>query len=440
MDEIRSEIAGLSPDELVAAAAAMWRLERRAEQCAPPGDWDIWLIMSGRGFGKTRVGAEEVRERVNSGRAKRINLVARTAADARDTMVEGESGILACCKYDAGNIPVYEPSKRQVSWPNGAIAKMFSAEQPDALRGPQCDFWWADELASWQYLDETWSNLMFGARLGEHVQGVVTTTPRPVPLIKQLVEQSRGDKARVVVTRGSTMDNAANLAPNALASLKARYEGTRLGRQELNGEILDDNPGALWQRSDLDKYRVSAHPRLALVCVGVDPAVSSGGEACETGIVVCGRDEQSPPHYYVLDDLSLSGATPDQWGRQAVAAYNKWRADSIVAERNNGGEMVEATIKTVSHNLPVKSVWASRGKRTRAEPVSALSEQGRLHFVGSLAALEDQLCEWDPSPEAKMDSPDRLDAMVWAVSEMLERPEGRRAPGTAPDYDMGALT
>ena len=400
----------------IAQAAALWRHIRRPEQCTPKGAWDIWLILTGRFWGKTRTGAEEVRDRVNTHRSHRIHLVARTAADARDTIVEGESGLMAVCQFDVDNLPVYEPSKRRITWPNGAIAILFSADEPDALRGPQCDFWWADELASWRYLQETWDNLLFGARLGTHVQGMITTTPRPIKLLQELLV-TKG----VMVTRGSSLANSRNVAPNALAALRTRYEGTRVGRQEMSGEILDDNPGALWNRANIEKYRVSSFPRLSYVYVGVDPAASSTEGSDETGIVVAGRDDQRPPHFYVIDDMSVAQATPNAWGKQVVAAYSKHRADLIVPEKNNGGEMVSNTIKVIDPKVPIEPVSASRGKRTRAEPVSALSEQGRLHMVGALPMLEDQLCEWDPT--ITDDSPDRMDAMVWAITKLMEQPE-----------------
>lgn len=412
-------IHALSDTDAIAAIQLTWEAdEARPAQRMPAGEWDIWLILSGRGWGKTRVGSEQVRRWAQTP-GLRIHMVARTAADARDTLVEGESGLLAVCRWDLHNLPMYEPSKRRVSWRNGAQAILFSAEEPDALRGPQCHCWLADEVASWKYLDDTWDMLQFGARLGRHVQGIVTTTPRPIPLIKRLM-----DNPRVRVTRGSTMDNAANLSPTALTALRTRYEGTRLGRQELFGEVLDDNPGALWRRSDLDAYRVTSVPALSIVMVGVDPAISSGEGADDTGIVVCGRDNQTPAHYYVIDDMTVVGATPLQWGAQAVAAYHKHQANRIVAEVNQGGEMVIQTIKQVDGRVPVEAVHASRGKRTRAEPVSALSEQGRLHFVGTLAALEDSCCEWDPAVSS--DSPDRMDAMVWAVTRLMDLPDGNQ--------------
>ena len=391
------------------ALAFSWRHWRRPEQAPPPGDWDIWMILSGRGWGKTRVGSEMIRERANRS-ACRMHMVARTSADARDTMIEGISGISAVCRGDMANLPRYEPSKRRITWPNGSKAILFSAEEPDSLRGPACDFWWADEPASWPRIQETWDNLMFGAREGKHVQGVFTTTPRPIKLIKSLM-----DSAKCVVTRGHTMDNADNLSPSFLAAIRERYEGTRIGRQELAGEILDDNPRALWKRADIERDRLTQAPPLEMIAVGVDPAATANQNSDETGIVVVGRDSQRPPHFYVLDDLSVAMATPDQWGRAVVTAYHRHRANRIVPETNNGGDMIISTIKTVDPMVAIHPVHASRGKYTRAEPVSALSEQGRLHFVGTFPALEDQCCEWEPGSE----SPDRMDAMVWGVTDMM---------------------
>jgi len=266
-------------------------------------------------------------------------------------------------------------------------------------------------MASWKYGQETWDNLMFGARLGELVRGIVTTTPRPIPLIKRLIADGA-----VRVTRGSTFENQENISPSTLAYLRARYAGTRLGRQELEGQVLDDNPRALWRRADIENGRALKAPPLDLVIVGVDPAAGSGENSDETGIVVAGRDGQDPPHFYVLDDATVGQATPDQWGRAAVTAYYRHEANKIVAEVNNGGEMVTATIRQVDRNAPVEAVHASRGKATRAEPVSALYEQGRVHHVGAFPELEDQMAEWEPGAS----SPDRMDALVWAVTALMD--------------------
>lgn len=381
-----------------------WKQCARPKQLPPDGQWTTWLILAGRGWGKTRTGSEAVRKAVHDGR-RRIALVAPTAADGRDVMVEGESGLLSVGPEDER--PNYEPSKRRLTWPSGAIATLYSAEDPDQLRGPQHDYAWCDELASWKR-PETWDMLLFGLRLGSDPRCVVTTTPRPTKQIKDLIADPT-----CRVTRGSTYENRANLAPAFFSQIVRRYEGTRLGRQELLAEILDDNPGALWRRPDIDDHKIATLPgELRRIVVAVDPAVTSNEDSDETGIIVAGVGHDG--RGYVLDDMSLRG-TPHQWGTQAVAAYSKYKADRLVAENNNGGEMVEHTVRTVDPNVSYKGVHASRGKVIRAEPIAALYEQGRVHHVGSFPELEDQLCQWEPG----MASPDRLDALVWALSELM---------------------
>jgi predicted phage terminase large subunit-like protein len=376
----------------------------------PPGDWRVWLLLAGRGFGKTRTGAEFVRARVAAHRARRIALVAPTAADARDVMVEGESGLLAIAPPD--DRPCYEPSQRRLTWPNGAVATTFSADEPDRLRGPQHDFAWCDELAAWRY-PEAWDMLTFGLRLGNDPRAVVTTTPRPNRLIRGLLADPK-----VILTHGRTAENWANLAAAFLDQIVRRYEGTRLGRQELDAEILDDLPGALWQRGIIEAARVSALPALSRVVVAIDPAAASHEHADETGIVVAGRDAAG--HAYVLADASGRYA-PAEWARTAIAAYGAHRADRIVAEVNNGGEMVEATLRMVDPNVPFGAVRASRGKVARAEPAAALYEQGRVHHLGAFPQLEDQMCAFtaDFDRSAAGHSPDRVDALVWALTELM---------------------
>lgn len=404
----------------ILALAYDWKTFRRDKQAEPPGDWLIWLILTGRGWGKNRTGGETIRHWVESGKCKRLVLVARTAGDVRKVMVEGDGGILDISP--PWFMPIYEPAKCQLTWPNGAIALLFGAEKPDALRGPQCDGWWADEIATWQYLDAAWDNIQFGARLGNDVRGIVTTTPRPIKQIKELIENPHCH-----VTRGNTFENAANLAPGAIAILKEKYEGTRIGRQELNAEILEDNPLALWKRGDIEKHRVKEAPDMPMIIVGVDPAVSATEDSAETGIIIAGKDGQNPPHYYILGDRTQNMASPNKWGRAAVEAYKDFSADKIVPEANQGGDMVVNTIRTIDSRVPIKKVHASRGKRTRAEPVASLSEQGRLHHVGCFPELEDQMCEWvPPELEASSDGTsrpkqkacDRMDAAVWAVTEL----------------------
>jgi predicted phage terminase large subunit-like protein len=402
--------------QLADALENSWPAVARPNQLRPPGDWwQIWLLLAGRGFGKTRTLAEWVCEQAASGQASRIALVAATAADARDVLVEGESGILAVappwCR------PIYEPSKRRLTWPNGVIATTFSAEEPDRLRGPQHDAAVCDELASWSH-PETWDMLQFGLRLGRKPRCLIATTPRPTKLLRELLAREGHD---VVVTRGSSYDNKANLAPAFFAQIVKKYEGTRLGRQELNAELLEDTPGALWSQGLIDGTRISAAPELTRIVVAIDPAATSGEDADETGVVVVGQDKDGQG--YVLADCS-GRYTPIEWARIAISAYRTHHADRIVAERNNGGDMVEATLRMVDQNVPVTTVWASRGKVTRAEPISALYEQGRMHHVGTFPQLEDQLTNFtsDFDREAAGYSPDRLDAMVWAATELLVEP------------------
>lgn len=375
----------------------------RPEQQIPPGDWYVWFIRAGRGFGKTRTGAETVREWAKHYRF--VNLIGATADDARDIMVQGESGILAICPN--GERPIYRKSDRQLVWPNGGKSLIFTADEPERLRGKQGEKLWADEVGAWRY-EESWHQAMFGLRLGDKPQAVVTTTPRPTNLIKELLADPR-----TVETQGSTYDNRANLAPDFFTKIITRYEGTRLGRQELDAEILDDVPGALWTLTQLNTLRVLKAPAFRRVVVGVDPAITSSEGADETGIIVCGFGQDGQG--YVLDDLSIR-ASPHGWASAAVTAYYKHKADRIIAEANQGGEMVEHTIKTVDSTVPVKLVHASRGKQTRAEPIASLYEKGQMHHVGTFPKLEDQMANWTPD-QAK--SPDRMDALVWAFTELM---------------------
>jgi phage terminase large subunit-like protein len=385
-----------------------WRFWARPSQLPPEGNWRIWLLLAGRGFGKTRSGAEWVRAQVESGAAGRIALVAPTAADARDVMVEGASGLLAVAP--PGEQPHYEPSKRRLTWRNGAVATLFSADEPERLRGPQFDAAWCDELAAWRY-PAAWDMLMLGLRLGNQPRVVVTTTPKPVRLIRALL-QARD----CVVTRGATRENAENLAPSFLAAITQQYAGTRLGRQELEAELLEDVPGALWSRETIERGRVAAAPSLARIVVAIDPAVSSGERADETGIVVAGLGEDG--HGYVLEDRS-GRYRPHEWAGQAIAAFHAHAADRIVAETNNGGDMVETTLRMVDAAIPYKPVHAASGKIARAEPVAALYEQNRTHHVGAFPALEDQMCAFLGSGALGQSSPDRVDALVWALSELV---------------------
>lgn len=420
-------LASLAPEDRQRALAGFsaaeldrllydWRFWARPSQIAPDGDWLTWLILAGRGFGKTRTGAEWVREQVAAG-CSRVALVAPTAADARDTLVEGESGILAISPpWDR---PIYEPSKRRVTWKSGAIATLFSAEEPERLRGPQHDAAWCDELAAWKAPQETWDMLQFGLRLGVRPRQVVTTTPKPIPTLKAIMAQSG-----TVITRGGTRENAANLAPSFLEKIVGRFQGTRLGRQELEAEILDDVPGALWTRAMVDAAKAGKAPsEFSRVVVAIDPSGTrgAGDDGDSVGIVVAGRTMGGRAH--VIADRSCK-LSPDGWGRRAVEAYQEFKADRIVAERNYGGAMVEHVIRTVDRSVSYKEVVASRGKTVRAEPVAALYEQGKVtHAVGddgrALLDLEDQLCQMTSDGFLGEGSPDRVDALVWALTELM---------------------
>lgn len=402
-----------------------WHTMARPEQLAPLGDWTIWLILAGRGWGKTRTGAEWVNEQVRQGK-RRIALVGATAADARDIMVEGASGLLATAP--SWNRPEYEPSKRRVTWPNGALATVYSADEPERLRGPEHDAAWCDEVGAWRLAREAWDNLQLGLRLGKRPQVVVTTTPKRIALLRELLAREGGD---VRVTRGKTRDNAANLAGTFMSTITARYEGTRLGRQELDGEMIEDVAGALWQRDWIDRDRIAPAdlPQLVRIVIAIDPAVTSGEDADESGIIAAGKDARG--HGYVLDDGS-GRYQPHEWAAEAIRLYRQHMADRIVAEVNQGGEMVKATIHAVDPKLPFKSVHASRGKVTRAEPIATFYERGMVHHVGSFPTLEDQQCAFtaDFDRRAAGYSPDRVDALVWAMTELL---------GGAPTFNASQL-
>ena len=376
-----------------------WDVNARPKQQIPDADFFIWLILAGRGFGKTRTGAETVRQWVRTNPI--VNLIGATADDARDIMIEGESGILAICPDSER--PLYVASKRRLEWQNGAVSLIFTADEPERLRGKQAMKIWMDEVASWRY-PEAYDQAMMGLRLGDKPQAIVTTTPRPTKIILDLIKDKRN-----IITTGSTYENKSNLSAGFFDYVIKKYEGTRLGRQELNAEILTDNPGALWKRDDLDKARVIKAPELDMVVVGVDPSATAGGD--EAGIITAGRKDDE---YYTLADDSIQGS-PQVWATAAVTAYHKHKANAIIAEDNNGGEMVEAVIKQVDPSVIVKRVHASRGKATRAEPVAAISEQGRDHHVGTFPQLEDELCLWMPGDA----SPNRLDAKVWAITWVM---------------------
>lgn len=384
-----------------------WSIIARPSQIPPVDrEWFVYLMRSGRGGGKTRSGSEWVLQRVREG-FRSIALVGKTAADVRDTMIElGDSSIMKCARDHER--PVYEPSKRRITFPNGAIAIAYNGDEPDQLRGPQHDSAWVDELAKFKYAKECWDNLIFGLRQGVRPQIFVTTTPRPIPIIREIVRAKD-----TIDVRFSTYENAANLSPIFLAKVRERYEGTRLGRQELEGEILDDNPGALWTRDIIEAQRSKDYPDLIHIVEGIDPAVSNTEQSDETGIVVVGKAANG--HCYVLDDCSIQGSA-NAWARAAVKAYQRYQVDRVIGEVNNGGDLVEVNIRTVEPNISYTPVHASRGKQIRAEPVSALYEQGKVHHVGAFPALEDQMCEWVPGEK----SPDRMDALVWAISYLMQ--------------------
>ncbi|APY13306.1 ATP-binding protein [Brucella sp. 10RB9214] len=399
----------------ILAAQDEWLIRARDAQLPPDGDWRVWLIMGGRGSGKTRAGAEWV-----SGMALglppfagkpsgHIALVGETFNDAREVMVDGPSGILSVSRLVR---PRYEASRRRLIWDNGAVATLFSSEDPDSLRGPQFDAAWCDELAKWKNPQETWDMLQFGLRLGDNPRQVVTTTPRAVPLLKALLTDRT-----VSMTHMRTAENAGNLAEGFMQTIARRYAGTRLGRQELDGELVEERPGALWSRDRIEQCFEENPPPLARIVVAVDPPASSGKASDACGIVVAGIDAEGVGH--VLADESMTMAKPHQWARRAIALYHTHEADAIVAEVNQGGEMVAAVLAAEDSSVPVLKRRASRGKWLRAEPVAALYEQGRVRHAGRFPALEDEMCDFAPEGLSSGRSPDRLDALVWALGELM---------------------
>jgi len=408
-EQLQAELAALST-ETQAYLLHDWQFWARPEQIAPDHAWRVWLILAGRGWGKTRCGAEWVRSVAAEVPGCRIALVGLTAADARDVIVEGESGILAV--HPEKDRPLYEPSKRRITWPNGSMATCYNASEPDQLRGPQHHYAWVDELAKFPQAQDLWDQLVFGLRLGQHPQAMVTTTPRPLPIIRRMLADPTTH-----VTRGKTLDNAGNLAPGSVAAMIERYAGTRLGRQELDGEMLDDVPGALWTRAVLDANRVRELPEMARVVVAIDPSGTDGAdEGDDVGIVVAGRGVDG--RGYVIADVTCK-LSPDGWARRAITAYHQHQADRIVAERNFGGAMVAAVVRGADRSVPFKEVTASRGKAVRAEPISALYEQGRISHMPGLEALEDEMVLMTPGGYMGEGSPNRVDALVWALTEVM---------------------
>ena len=404
------------PDEQLVAIAFDWQLWARDDQLPPLGDWHTWLVLGGRGAGKTRTGAEWVRGMAlglpgfSDQPVARIALVGETLEDVRSVMIEGESGLLAI--HPKHQRPNYESSKRLLTWPNGSIAQIFSGNRPDGLRGPQFEAAWSDELCKWRYPQETWDMLQFGLRLGDQPRQVVTTTPRPIPPLKQLVK-SEG----IMIDRSKTSANKDFLAAGFMDRMNEQYGGTRLGRQELEAEILNNRIDALWNRTQLDQLRTNEAPELVRIVVAVDPPITSHDKSDACGIIVAGVCEQG--HGYVLFDETLIKASPLKWASAAVSAFHRFEADRIVAEVNQGGEMVETVIRQIDRSVAITSVRATRGKYIRAEPVAALYEQGRVHHVGSLPLLEDELCDFGPGGLSSAKSPDRLDALVWAFTDLM---------------------
>ncbi len=403
-----------------------WQIWARDDQLPPLATgagvpWTTWLLLGGRGAGKTRAGAEWVRamalglEPIAERPVARIALVGETLGDVRAVMVEGVSGLMAV--HADSERPTFRSSKRELVWPNGAVAQMFSADDPESLRGPQFAAAWCDELCKWRYGAAAWDMLQFGLRLGPRPRQVVTTTPRPSALLKRIL----ADPA-TVVSRMRTADNAHNLAPSFLAAVSERYGGTRLGRQELDGELIEDREDTLWPRARLEQARVRRHGPLRRIVVAVDPPVTSGKSADACGIVVAGLGEDE--RGYVLADCSVAGRQPLVWAEAAVRAFHGWSADAIVAEVNQGGELVAGVLHQVDASVPVRMVRATRGKWVRAEPVAALYAQGRVRHVGTFPELEDQMAEFGPDGLGGGRSPDRMDALVWALTELMLAPGG----------------
>jgi phage terminase large subunit-like protein len=421
-DQVEDFLQGLSDNALLALP---WIFEFWAlpHQLPPEGAWKTWVIMGGRGAGKTRAGAEWVRAEVEGptpeapGRSRRVALVGETVDQVREVMIMGESGILACSPPDRR--PVWEASRKRLVWKNGAVAQVFSAHDPDSLRGPQFDAAWADELAKWPKAEQTWDMLQFALRLGNNPQQVVTTTPQNVGVLKAILKNPS-----TVMTHAPTAANRANLAASFLAEVQMRYAGTRQGEQELEGHLIEDAEGALWTTAMIEKCRIAAAPDLDRIVVAVDPPATGGAHADACGIVVAGVRMSGPPQTWqavVLEDASIRGS-PQQWAAAAIAAMDRHNADRLVAEVNQGGDMVASVIRGIDPLVPIRTVNASKGKHVRAEPVAALYEQGRVNHLRGLARLEDQMCQMTIKGWEGKGSPDRLDALVWALTDLMIDP------------------
>ncbi len=441
LPELRSGAAWLAsatPEEVAeflgsldenALLALPWVFEFWAlpHQVPPRGAWKTWVIMGGRGAGKTRAGSEWVRAQVEGARpedpgvARRVALVGETVAQVREVMIFGDSGILACSPPDRR--PEWQATRQQLLWPNGAVAQVFSAHAPEAMRGPQFDAAWADELGKWKKGAEAWDQLQFALRLGKNPRQVVTTTPRNIGVLKAILKNPS-----TVTTHAPTEANRAYLAESFLAEVQVRYGGTRLGRQELEGVLVEDEEGALWTQALLERARVSVMPTFSRIVVAVDPPVTSTKQSDECGIVVVGADTRGDPKDWravVLEDATVKGASPEGWARAALAAMERHGADRMVAEVNQGGDLVERVVRMIDPQVPFRAVHATRSKMLRAEPVAALYEQGRVGHVRGLGALEDQMCQMAVTGWRGRGSPDRLDALVWALTELMVDPAGR---------------
>ncbi len=427
----RAFLEGLD-DHAITALPWLFEVWALPHQLPPAGDWRTWVVLGGRGAGKTRAGSEWVRRMVEGGTpeapgaARRVALVGETLDQARDVMVFGESGIVACTPPDRR--PRWHATRRRLEWPNGAQAQIFSARDAESLRGPQFDAAWADELAKWPRPEAAWDMLQFALRLGDDPRACVTTTPRNVAALKRLVHLPS-----TAVTHAPTEANRAHLAESFLQEVRARYGGTRLGRQELDGELLDEAEGALWSLATLEAASVAEAPELDRIVVAVDPPATGRTASDLCGIVVAGVKMEGPPRDWVgwvLEDLSLAGASPSAWAHRAVAAMDRWGADRLVAEVNQGGDMVKQVLDQFDPTLPYRAVHATRSKAMRAEPVAALYEQGRVKHLPGLGELEDQMCRMTLQGYEGQGSPDRLDALVWALTELMILPVRRmRDPG-----------
>lgn len=398
-----------------------WEFYRRKDQTQPETDWLIWLLLGGRGCGKTRAGAEWVRAKAKT--EGRIALIAPTFNDAREVMLDGESGLLHIGL--PSERPSFSPTRRRLDWPNGAIGYLYSSEDPDSLRGPQFGAAWADEFCAWAYPEATLSNLRLGLRLGQAPQLVITTTPKATPELQKLMNASG-----LVISRAKTKDNAHNLSPSFLSAMEETYGGTRLGRQELEGELILDHANALWRQNAFETCRyMNGLPIFDRVVVAIDPPVTSGTRSDQCGLIVAGRVGQGPTaRAYILHDGTLQGVSPERWARAALKLYEAWEADGLVVEVNQGGELVETVLRSINPAVPIRTVFAKRSKAARAEPVANLYEQGKVYHAGRFDALEAELLLM--GSEYMKKSPDRADALVWAVTHLLlndsTRPSIRR--------------